>query len=74
MPGTLSRPLSPCAARLRGLLRRFGDSLLAMTAARMSLVYLVDAVPKVCELMHNKNMLEIDFFIDVMTVAIRFED
>ncbi len=35
----------------RGLLRRFGDSLLAMTTERVSLVCLLDAVPKVCELM-----------------------
>ena len=49
-----------CAARLRGLLRRFGDSLLAMTTERMSLVCLLDAVPKVCELMHKAERLSDD--------------
>ena len=44
-------PTSSCATRLRGLLRRFGDSLLAMTTGRTTLVYVLDAVPKVCELM-----------------------
>ena len=51
------RLTSSCAARLRGLLRRFVDSLLAMTTGRISLVYVLDTVPKVYELMQNSRLI-----------------